>query len=283
MTFPSTSRSQGQVEIRPSAALAASLLGQAFLWMFAGLLLTAGVAFVVQTSPAVMATVAGAWLPIVLGQLALAWAIGLGIRRMSATLALGLFFVYAATLGFTIGVIVSLYTGESVFTAFLSAAAMFGGAGLYGVTTKRSLVGLGGVLTIGLFGLIAASIVNLFLPNGAFGWIIALVPEGWARLFTNDPEVIAATVAYITRVAPFYCLFGVGMTLSFASQGANRMAAPFLAGVTRLFVATLGGWFAIESLGWGLEGVFTAIAVGMVAFGILIAWPLLVHPWRGRA
>ena len=121
------------------------------------------------------------------------------------------------------------------------------------------------------------------LALGTFGWIVALVPEGWARLFTNDPEVVAATVAYITRVAPFYCLFGVGMTLSFASQGANRMTAPFLAGVTRLFVATLGGWFAIETLGWGLAGVFTAIAVGMVAFGTLIAGPLLVHPWRGRA
>ncbi len=121
------------------------------------------------------------------------------------------------------------------------------------------------------------------LGIGIFGWIVAIVPEGWARLFTSDPEVIAATVAYITRVAPFYCLFGVGMTLSFASQGAGRMTAPFLAGVTRLFVATLGGWLAIETLGWGLPGVFTAIAVGMVAFGSLVAGPLLVHPWRGRA
>lgn len=181
MTFPSTSQSQGQLEVRASVALAAGLLGQAFLWMFAGLLLTAGVAFVVQSSPTVMATVADAWLFVVIGQLALAWGIGLGIRRMSATLALGLFFVYAATLGFTIGVIVSLYTGESVFTAFLSAAAMFGGAGLYGVTTKRSLVGLGGILTVGLFGLIGASIVNLFLPNGAFGWFISL---GGVVLFT---------------------------------------------------------------------------------------------------
>ena len=81
------------------------------------------------------------------------------------------------------------------------------------------------------------------LGIGVFGWIVALVPEGWARLFTNDPEVIAATVSYITRVAPFYCLFGLGMTLSFASQGAGRMTAPFAAGITRLFVATLGGWY----------------------------------------
>ncbi len=77
------------------------------------------------------------------------------------------------------------------------------------------------------------------------------MPEGWARLFTSDPKVVEATVAYITRVAPFYCLFGLGMTLSFASQGAGRMKAPFIAGLARLFIATVGGWFAVEILGWG--------------------------------
>lgn len=121
------------------------------------------------------------------------------------------------------------------------------------------------------------------LGIGIFGWIVALVPEGWARLFTSDPDVVAATAAYITHVAPFYCLFGIGMTLSFASQGAGRMKAPFAAGITRLLVATTGGWFAIDQLGWGLQGVFAAIAVGMIAFGTLIAGPLLIHPWRGRA
>jgi putative MATE family efflux protein len=114
---------------------------------------------------------------------------------------------------------------------------------------------------------------------GAFGWIVALVPEGWARLFTSDPQVVAATVGYITHVAPFYCLFGLGMTLSFASQGAGRMKAPFFAGLARMAVATAGGWFAVERLGLGLDGVFAAIAVGMIVFGILIAGPLLVMPW----
>ncbi|MFO1161446.1 MAG: MATE family efflux transporter [Reyranellaceae bacterium] len=114
---------------------------------------------------------------------------------------------------------------------------------------------------------------------GAFGWIVALVPEGWARLFSADPQVVAATVGYITHVAPFYCLFGLGMTLSFASQGAGRMKAPFFAGITRMAVATLGGWLAVEKLDLGLDGVFTAIAVGLIVFGSLIAGPLLVKPW----
>ncbi|MBA3875829.1 MAG: hypothetical protein C0498_02660 [Anaerolinea sp.] len=191
MTFQTASHEGA--DVRPSIAVATGFLSQAFLWMFAGLLLTAGVAFVVQTNQGVMAAVAGAWLPIVLGQLALAWGIGLGIRRMSATLALGLFFVYAATLGFTIGVITSLYRIESVFTAFLSASAMFGAAGIYGVVTKRSLANIGGVLTIGLFGLIAASVVNLLLPNGTLGWIISLVGVGLFTVLTAyDTQRIAS-------------------------------------------------------------------------------------------
>jgi putative MATE family efflux protein len=118
---------------------------------------------------------------------------------------------------------------------------------------------------------------------GAFGWIVALVPEGWSRLFTDDARVIEATVGYITRVAPFYFLFGLGMTLSFASQGAGRMKAPFFASIARLVIATAGGWVAIEVLGWGLNGVFIAIAAGMISFGTLIAGPLLLKPWRGKS
>lgn len=114
---------------------------------------------------------------------------------------------------------------------------------------------------------------------GVLGWIVALVPEGWARLFTGDVQVIGPTVSYITHVAPFYFLFGIGMTLSFASQGAGRMKAPFFAGITRLAVATGGGWYAVTQLHWGLNGVFIAIAAGMIAFGAIISLPLLVKPW----
>ena len=173
MSFQSTPTAPAGV--RPSPSMAVALLSQAFLWMFAGLLLTAGIVFIVQGNPAVIRNVEGLILPIFLGQLALVVVIGAGIRRISATLALGLFFVYAATLGFTIGVIVSFYDWPSVGTAFISASAMFGAAGFYGVVTKRSLAGLRGALMIGVFGLVAAMFVNVVLPNGALGWVISLV------------------------------------------------------------------------------------------------------------
>lgn len=114
---------------------------------------------------------------------------------------------------------------------------------------------------------------------GAIGWIVAPVPEEWSCLFTSDPKVIVATVGYITHVAPFYCLFGLGMALAAASQGAGRMSALLYAGILRMVVATAGGWFAIERLGTGLDGIFVAIAAGIILYAATLALPLLVKPW----
>jgi len=171
----------GSAGVRPSAAVAAAFLTQAFIWMFAGLLLTAGVSALVQGSATLLDFARQYLILIFIAQLALVVVISAGINRVAATVALGLFFVYAASLGLTVGLIVSLYTGESVTAAFLSASAIFGGAALYGAITKRSLAGIGGALTMGLFGLVGAMVVNLFLPNGTFGWIISL---GGVLLFT---------------------------------------------------------------------------------------------------
>jgi FtsH-binding integral membrane protein len=112
---------------------------------------------------------------LLIGQLAVSWGIGLGINRISATVALGLFFAYAASLGLTIGLIVSFYTGASVATAFFSAGAMFGGAAIYGATTKRSLASMGGFLTMAVIGLFVAMIVNMFFSSGPLGLIISVV------------------------------------------------------------------------------------------------------------
>jgi Na+-driven multidrug efflux pump len=119
-----------------------------------------------------------------------------------------------------------------------------------------------------------------FATIGAIGWTVALLPATWSRLFTAEPGVIAASVSCLTLVAPFYCLFGLGLALNFASQGAGRMTAPVVASTARMIIATAGGWLAIEKLGFGLNGVFAAIAAGMAVYGCVIAGPLLVRPWH---
>ncbi len=171
--FPGAAPSQ--LGVRPSAELIQRLLTHAFGWMFAGLLLTAGVAAVVQSSEALMTFASRNILVLFIGQLAIVWIISGAIQRLSATLALGLFFVYAATLGLTVGLIVQAYTGGSVVAAFLSASAMFGAAAVYGATTKRSLASLGGILFMGLIGLLVAIVLNLVLQSSGLGWIISIV------------------------------------------------------------------------------------------------------------
>ena len=164
-----------QLGVRPAPELANRFLAQSFGWMFAGLLLTTAIATVVATNPSLINAVARSWLVFILLQLGLGIGIQALMPRLSATLGLGLFFVFAATMGVTVGVIVSLYNTESVITSFFGASAMFGAAAIYGATTKRNLNSLGGFLFMGMIGLLVASVVNIWLGSSPFGWAIALI------------------------------------------------------------------------------------------------------------
>jgi FtsH-binding integral membrane protein len=165
----------GAIDARAGVQVQGAFLTQAFFWMFAGLLLTAAVAAIVQLNGSLLAFAAQYFIVLFIAQIGLVLVISAGISRLNATAALGLFFVYAATLGITIGLIVSLYTGASVVAAFLSSSAMFGGAALYGYTTKRSLASIGGFASMAVLGLIVAMIVNIFLASGPMGFIISIV------------------------------------------------------------------------------------------------------------
>jgi FtsH-binding integral membrane protein len=172
---PISPTSPSALGVKPDARLAAAFLSQAFLWMFAGLLVTAGVAYVVTTNERLLEFASGSFFLLFIAQLVIVVGISAGINRISATAALGLFFVYAASLGITIGLIVASYTTGSVVTAFLSASAMFGAAAVYGAVTKRSLARLGGILFMGLIGLLVAIVLNIFLRSTEITWIISIV------------------------------------------------------------------------------------------------------------
>jgi putative MATE family efflux protein len=119
-----------------------------------------------------------------------------------------------------------------------------------------------------------------FLILGTAGWIVALLPESWSRLFSADPEVIAASVACLTRTAPVYCLFGLGLALNFAGQGAGRMTVPVVASFARFAVWVVGGAWVLRT--FGLNGVFGLVAISLAIYGLTMGGALLVRPWRGR-
>jgi uncharacterized protein len=169
-----------QLGVRPAPALVQQLLVGAFGWMFAGLLLSAGVAYLVGTNVQLLQTISQWWFLLIIAQFALVMVISAGIRKLSATAALGLFFVYAASMGLTLGVIVWAYLqtpggSTAVASAFLSASAMFGAAAIYGGVTKRDLTKLGGILFMALIGLIVAMVVNIFLGSSQINFVISIL------------------------------------------------------------------------------------------------------------
>jgi FtsH-binding integral membrane protein len=121
--------------------------------------------------------VMGGYTPIILmlATLGLVFFISFRIDRLRYTTALGLFMLYAALLGAALSTIFVQYTGVSITRVFFISAASFGALSLYGYTTGRDLSAFGTFLIMGLFGLIIASIVNIFLASSALSFAISVV------------------------------------------------------------------------------------------------------------
>src|SRR5262249_35732767 len=112
----------------------------------------------------------------------------------------------------------------------------------------------------------------------AIGLAAAAFPAAWLTLFDNDPAMLAAGSRYLQTVGPVYGLFGLGMALYFASQGAGRLLWPLIANVVRLAIAAGGGWLALRLSG-DLLPVFLAQAAALVAFGVVIATAVASGVW----
>ena len=116
--------------------------------------------------------------------------------------------------------------------------------------------------------------------TASIGLLAAALPLRWLGLFTADPQAQAAGVTYLLIVGPFYGFFGLGLALYFASQGAGRLGWPLAAGFLRLAVAAGGGWVAGYWLGWGLAGIFGAMSLALLVFGLTIAAAIRAGAWR---
>lgn len=86
-----------------------------------------------------------------------------------------LFFLFCGTMGLSMGAIFLAYTDASVARAFFVTSATFGAMSLWGYTTKANLAGFGSFLLMGVFGIIIASVVNLFLMAPMLQWVVSIV------------------------------------------------------------------------------------------------------------
>src|SRR5438093_3426967 len=114
----------------------------------------------------------------------------------------------------------------------------------------------------------------------AIGLCAAAFPMAWLSLFDTNPEMLDAGARYLRTVGPFYGMFGLALSLYFASQGAGRLLWPLIGNLTRLAIAALVGWLALRWSG-NLSHVFLAQSLALVAFGLINALAVAGGSWFG--
>ena len=164
-------RTADQVLVKQNA-----LVRQVYAWMGAGLAITAFMALITLSSPVILNAIVGnrlVFYGLLIGELALVFTLSGAINRLSATAATLLFVAYSALNGVTLSIVALVYTANSITSTFVITAGMFGAMSVYGYMTKRDLTSWGSFLFMGLIGVVIASIVNMFVANGAVSWVIS--------------------------------------------------------------------------------------------------------------
>ena len=144
-------------------------------YMGAGLVLTGLVAFIVSSTPALYVPIFSSplkWV-VMLAPLAFVFFFSFKIQTMSASTAQMTFWAFCAVMGLSLASVFLVFTGASIARTFFITATMFGATSLYGYVTKRDLSKFGSFLMMGLFGIIIASLVNMFMQSGTMNLIIS--------------------------------------------------------------------------------------------------------------
>lgn len=170
--YGATTIARGEVD----QALRAYML-RVYNYMASGLALSAIVAVLVAQSPAVMQTLFGSGLGILvmLLPLGLLLVMSFGANKMSAGAVQGLYWAFTASMGLSLSTIFMVYTGQSILRVFFITAGTFAAMSLWGYTTKRDLTGFGSFLFMGVIGLLLASVVNMFLGSSGLQFAISVI------------------------------------------------------------------------------------------------------------
>lgn len=115
---------------------------------------------------------------------------------------------------------------------------------------------------------------------GGIGLILAAQPELWIPYFSQDLVVQDAATRYIQIVGPWFAFYGLGLVLYFGSQGAGAMGWPVVALSLRAVICVGGAVLLTESFDTGIDGVFYAVALSMVAYGVIMFCAIKLGAWR---
>lgn len=152
--------------------------------------------------------------------------------------------------------------------------------GVASVPLVGMAIGAGQVARARRVAVVAAAIT--FTGLGLLGLVVALFPQLWTGLFTQDPAVLAAAATYFHWAGPGYGLFGLGLCLYFSSLGAGHAGGPVLAGTLRLVVVAVGGWWLAQAQAPAWT-IFALAGAGMAAYGLAMMEAVRRARWGAPA
>lgn len=159
--------------------LSKKFMANVFTWMFAGLMITAAIAWLFASSSLInlLLTETGlsmlGWI-VMLSPLLMVIFMSFGFQRMSFTVLMILFILYSVLMGASLSFILLVYTAQSITITFVITAGMFGIMAVAGYTTSVDLTKFGSILFMALIGLIIAIVVNLFMKSSGLEWVITI-------------------------------------------------------------------------------------------------------------
>ncbi len=154
-----------------------SVMKRVYVRMFIGLLVSAFCALGVASSPAMINIIFGNQIVmwgLIIAMFAMAILIPVRMMKMSSGTVLVLFLIYSALMGTFLSSIFLAYKMTAIVATFFITAGTFGAMSIYGYFTKADLTKMGSFLTMALFGLIIAMVVNIFLHSNTMSYIISI-------------------------------------------------------------------------------------------------------------
>lgn len=153
-----------------------SVMKRVYFKMFLGLLVTAFISLFCANSYAYMSFMAtNSWFywGLFIAEIVLVISLSARLMRMSSATATLLFYAFAAINGMALAPIFLLYTSTSIAKTFFICSGTFGAMSVYGYFTTKDLTRIGNFLFYAIFGLIIASLVNIFTKSSSLDWIIS--------------------------------------------------------------------------------------------------------------
>ena len=108
---------------------------------------------------------------------------------------------------------------------------------------------------------------------------MAVAPELWTRLFTDNAGVLASARSYFVNAGPAYAFLGLALALYFASMGSGKILGPVIAQTVRLAVIAAGGWWLAE-VDAGPTALFRLVGASLAAYGVAACLAVLLTRWE---